>query len=80
MSDHLIRLKKLNMLSCRRGMKELDLILSQFADEHLPNLNPSELDQYEKLLEEDDPLLLSWFMSQSAAPDKYKNILKKISI
>ena len=51
---HEIRLKRLAMRSMRRGIKEMDLILSRYAEERLPQMSTAELDRYEALLSEND--------------------------
>ncbi|MDM7458925.1 MAG: succinate dehydrogenase assembly factor 2 [Paracoccus sp. (in: a-proteobacteria)] len=54
------RLKRLQMRSWRRGMKEMDLILGHFADDNLASLGPAQLDDYERLLSENDQDLYLW--------------------
>lgn len=46
----------------------MDLIMGRFADAHIPNLNENELDQYEALLEENDPDLYNWITGQVMVP------------
>lgn len=46
---------------CRRGMLELDLILRRFVDRAYPHLPESEQALFLDLLEEEDPVLQSWF-------------------
>ena len=42
---------------CRRGMLELDLMLSRFLDRRLTSLTPDELERFTEVLEfEDDDL------------------------
>lgn len=55
---------------CRRGMLELDLILQPFINHHLDNLTLSQLDAFELLLAEPDPVLYSWLMGASYPSDK----------
>lgn len=62
--DQETRIKRLRIRSWRRGMKEMDLILGPFADEHLPKLDAAMQVQYEALLEEADPDLYSWLLAQ----------------
>ena len=38
------RLKRLKMRSMRRGIKEMDIILSAFADSQLDGMSPADLD------------------------------------
>ena len=51
----------------RRGMLELDLLLTPFFDEVFLTLPDEEQRAFVKLLEQDDPDLLLWF-SRSGAP------------
>ena len=41
---HQIRLKRLAMRSMRRGIKEMDVILSAYADARLPAMHAADLD------------------------------------
>ena len=45
-----VKIKRLAMRSMRRGIKEMDLILSAFADKHLSRLNDEDLVLYDQLL------------------------------
>lgn len=47
---------------CRRGMLELDLILQKFLKNHLDQLSPKQIRQFDGLLHHTDPELFSWFM------------------
>lgn len=49
-------------------MLELDLLLLPFLDKHYVDLPEHEKQVFERLLEEEDPVLQSWFMRQ-AIPD-----------
>ncbi|WP_242604556.1 succinate dehydrogenase assembly factor 2 [Legionella fairfieldensis] len=55
---------------CRRGMLELDLILTRFADNNLNNMNEAQLTVFSKLLACTDPELFSWLMSYEKPADK----------
>jgi len=61
--------KKLRWRS-RRGMLELDLLLIPFFDEVFDHLEEEEQNTYVKLLEQDDPDLLSWFNRKESPEDK----------
>ena len=55
---------------CRRGMLELDLVLLPFLDEHYAPLSEYQKQIFERLLEEEDPVLQSWFMRHKVPEDK----------
>lgn len=47
---------------CRRGLKELDVILEPFMEEHYRDLDPELQQLFQRLLTEEDVDLLAWFM------------------
>lgn len=53
---------------CRRGLKELDVLLEPFMEGHYRDLVPEEQELFQRLLEQEDVDLLSWFM-QYLRPD-----------
>ena len=65
MEDPEIRLKRLQMRSWRRGMKEMDLILGPFADSQLAGLSEELLAEYEQVMSENDQDLYRWIMARS---------------
>ena len=50
---------------CRRGMLELDLVLTRFLDAHLDHLDDTQLDAFNGLLMRPDPELLDLVMGRS---------------
>ena len=75
-----IRIKRLAMRSMRRGIKEMDLILSDFASRDLSNMSDVELDHYEIFMEEADLDLYQWISGQTEAPDQFKELVARISV
>lgn len=53
----------------RRGMLELDVILVPFLKEAYSGLPADDRDRFEKLLEQEDPDLFSWFMRNGKPQD-----------
>ncbi len=74
------RLKRLYMRSIRRGIKEMDLILTAFADAELPGLDPEMLDLYERFLSENDQDLYPWVTGQAGAPPQYGALIDRIRV
>ena len=64
---------------CRRGMLELDALLLAFLEQEYDHL-PGELQRsFQRLLEEDDPLLFRWlFESPAEAPSAYRELICRI--
>ena len=54
---------------CRRGMKELDVLLERFARGPLVAAPPPERDRFEALLSLPDPLLAAYFLGGEAPRD-----------
>jgi antitoxin CptB len=65
------------MRSIRRGMRECDLILGDFARRALAALSPAELDLYEALLDEPDGDILLW-ITGTAPPPRYGLLVERI--
>lgn len=75
-----IRIKRLAMRSMRRGIKEMDLILSDFANRELSTMSDADLDHYEIFMEEADLDLYQWISGQTDAPDEFKDLVARISL
>ena len=73
------RLKRLKMRAMRRGIKEMDLILSAYSDANLTQMNPEELDLFDAILHENDQELYAWVTGQEVAPDRYSVLISDIS-
>ncbi|MEM1237275.1 MAG: succinate dehydrogenase assembly factor 2 [Pseudomonadota bacterium] len=73
------RRKRLYMRSIRRGIKEMDVILTAFAGARLPTMETAELDAYEAALEEADLDLYMWVSGQSTAPEEHQPIIREIA-
>ena len=73
------RLKRLKMRSMRRGIKEMDLILSAYADARLVGMDDATLAQYDALLAENDHDLYQWVTGQAAAPGRFSGLISEIS-
>ena len=72
------RRKRLYMRSIRRGIKEMDLILTAFADAHLAGLDDVELALYDQLLQENDHDLYQWVTGQVAYPAPYAPLMDRV--
>jgi antitoxin CptB len=54
---------------CRRGMKELDVMLERFAREALAHASPQERAVLEELLALPDPLLAGYLLGENTPPE-----------
>lgn len=73
-----MRIKRLQMRSIRRGIKEMDLILGSFARCGLSELSDDELRIYDELLRENDHDLYRWASAQSPAPEHFSALMSHI--
>jgi antitoxin CptB len=69
------RIKKLIFRSKHRGCKEMDYVLSKFADNYVASMSPAEMDLYEVFLEEPDDYMWKWVTGEIVMPEEY-NIFK----
>ena len=75
-----IRLKRLQMRSMRRGIKEMDLILMRYADARLAQMTDAQLDTYEALLDENDQDLYQWVSGQTPGPAALQALISDIQV
>lgn len=54
---------------CRRGMKELDVVLEGYLASHYPNASPGDRSAFEMLLELPDPDLLYQLTGRATPAD-----------
>ena len=78
MSDTDIRVKRLKIRSWRRGTKEMDLFFGHYADAYLPTMTEVELNAFEALLAEEDPIITNWVMGNSEMPEMHSDLIKKM--
>ena len=72
------RLGRLKTRSMWRGIREMDLILRDFASRELTGLPPDELDLYEAMLAESDHDLLAWISGAAPTPTRYGTLIDRI--
>ncbi|MFO7759959.1 MAG: succinate dehydrogenase assembly factor 2 [Roseovarius sp.] len=67
------------MRSMRRGIKEMDVILSRYAALRLADMDGSALDGYDALLEENDQDLYQWVTGQVDPPARHAGLVADIA-
>ena len=73
-----IKRKRLKMRSMRRGIKEMDLILKNFADLNLNSMSELELENFENLLLENDQDLYQWSTGQVDPKKEFADLIENI--
>ncbi|MDE0302786.1 MAG: succinate dehydrogenase assembly factor 2 [Gammaproteobacteria bacterium] len=64
---------------CRRGTRELDLMLMRYLDQEYPRASTAEQAAFARLLERPDPELQEMFLGAQTAPDpEMESVAQKI--
>ena len=53
---------------CRRGMRELDVLLTRYVDEQYRDASAAHREAFRDLLDSQDPLIYDYFLGLKAAP------------
>ncbi|MEM6305238.1 MAG: succinate dehydrogenase assembly factor 2 [Pseudomonadota bacterium] len=72
------RIKRLQMRSNRRGIKEMDLILGGFAQTQLEGRDDAWLQTYDAMLNENDHDLYQWVTGKQAPPAQFDDVIGDI--
>ncbi|NTI48533.1 succinate dehydrogenase assembly factor 2 [Agrobacterium rhizogenes] len=60
-----------------RGLREMDLVFGQFADNELPGLSETDLDEFERIMDEEDNDLVRWILGTLPVPEHLQTPLFK---
>jgi antitoxin CptB len=71
-SERRQRLGRIQFRSWRRGFREADLVLGPFSDQVAPTLSDAELDQFERLIDEEDQWLYGWIIERDPTPPEFE--------
>lgn len=69
------RRRRMLFRAWHRGIREMDLILGQFADTELAVIDLADLDAFEAILEEDDNDLFQWICGKHETPQRLRTPL-----
>ncbi|MBX9457177.1 MAG: succinate dehydrogenase assembly factor 2 [Rhizobium sp.] len=69
------RRRRMLFRAWHRGIREMDLILGQFADSEIAKLGETDLDEFESILGEDDNDLFKWVCGKTEAPARLQTPL-----
>jgi len=65
------RLKKILYRAEHRGFREADIIIGGFAQKHLEQLSPEQLDEFERLIDQPDQDLYAWIIGREPIPEQF---------
>ncbi|GAC1625337.1 MAG: FAD assembly factor SdhE [Nevskia sp.] len=63
---------------CRRGMKELDVLLQNFLERHYAQASPEEQWNFLRLLEREDPDIWAWIVGQTPPPAPFADVVARL--
>ena len=63
---------------CRRGMRELDVLVEGFYIKRYPTLDATGQQAFRTLLEQADPELLDWLLGRAPAPEALAPIVEQM--
>lgn len=64
---------------CRRGMKELDILLSRYMDRRFYAAPPQEQEAFRLLLESPDPEIYAYCLRSESPPEHLAVIIERIT-
>ena len=65
---------------CRRGMKELDVLLARYMDEHFRSASTAEQDAFRQLLETQDTVLYAYCLGSKRPPPRFAALIERITV
>ena len=69
------RRKRILFRAWHRGIREMDLVFGQFADNELAGLAEVDLDELETIMAEEDNDLVKWVVGEWPVPEHYRTPL-----
>jgi len=66
---------------CRRGMKELDIVLNRYLDRDYALASEQERLAFQALLDQEDPVIWTWVLGAESPPEGLlADVIHKLSI
>jgi succinate dehydrogenase assembly factor 2 len=75
LDEHDALRRRLLYRSKQRGWLEMDIMLGDWARNNLPSLGGAELDQFQQIIDMENPDLFRWLTGQESVPDTIENPL-----
>jgi antitoxin CptB len=64
---------------CRRGMKELDILLTRYVDKRFRSASGPEQEAFRRLLETQDALLFAYCLGSERPPPEFAALIERIT-
>ena len=65
---------------CRRGMKELDVLLTRYVSERFCGASKLEQDLFKELLETQDTVLYAYCLGSERPPPRFAALIERITV
>jgi antitoxin CptB len=65
---------------CRRGMQELDVLLTRYMDEHYRSASTVEQEAFRQLLETHDTVLYAYCLGSKRPPPRFAALIERITV
>jgi antitoxin CptB len=69
------RRRRILFRAWHRGIREMDLVFGQFADNELAGLAETDLDELETIMAEEDNDLVKWVLGSQPVPERFRTPL-----
>ena len=63
---------------CRRGVRELDVLLDKYLQSVYPQLDSNGKASFERFLEVQDPIIMDWLFERSVPDVEMINVIKDL--
>jgi len=64
---------------CRRGMKELDVLLVRYLDEHFGAASPADQEAFRQLLGTEDAVLYAYCLGSEPPPPRFRALIARVT-
>jgi antitoxin CptB len=64
---------------CRRGMKELDVLLTRYVEQRFAAAPAAEQQEFERLLGDQDPVIYAYCLGQIPVPAHLESLIRRIT-
>jgi antitoxin CptB len=64
---------------CRRGMRELDVLLLRYLDNEYPQAEPAQRRGFERLLELQDPVIMALLTGRESADPEIQHVVARLT-
>jgi antitoxin CptB len=64
---------------CRRGLRELDVLLERYVDQRFGTASPAEQEAFRQLLETQDQVLYAYCLGSEPVPPRLASLIDRIT-